>query len=263
MWVGGPYLGPFEVCQSDGQAWLRLAPGAEDRTTVWQLDVLQALARLFDCMTPYANWIGARAAKDHLKFMREHRASPHRRQDLMRLALQEKRRWQKFKLTLEAWADDYGLLGLDNDHRTNRVADIFDSVRALRAWAVPESEIWHAPHGEGELIEESVTPEYLATGWPPPVYMGMGVTPDWERLVNEQAQLCTRSLEGEWSAPTLWAAMCHLVRNADTLGIRFAMCSAEDCFNPYVAHGKREHCSKRCANRAGEQRRRLEQTLRE
>ena len=62
-------------------------------------------------------------------------------------------------------------------------------------------------------------------------------------------------------APTLWAAMCLVVRDADDLDVQFGMCGAADCYNPFVKYGKRAHCSKRCANRAREQRLRLEQTL--
>jgi hypothetical protein len=248
-------------------AWLRPVAGEEIVHFRARIDVLDALDRLFACETPYNAWCDAVRARWLLEasknegVKRQRAMFPDRDEYWARevraarsLILKETRRRQKFDRALTAWANDYGLLGVGNEGG-DYVPDIFRAVRALRAWAVPTTE--QVRYVRGKFVGRPNEKWEKSSNVDPRIYRHE------ELRINAQAQLCRRSLSGEWEAPTLWAAMCHVVRNADMLGLRFAKCAAEDCFNPFLQYGKREHCSKRCANRAGEQRLRLEKTLRE
>ncbi len=248
-------------------AWLRPVAGDEIAHFRVRIDVLDALDGLFACETPYNGWCDAVRARWILAssktegVQRQRAMLPDRDEYWARevraarsLILQETRRRQKFDRALTAWANDYGLLGVGNESG-DYVPDIFRAVGALRTWAVPETE--QIRYVRGKYVGRPPAKWAKSSSIDPRIYRHE------ELRINAQAQLCTRSLGGEWEAPTLWAAMCHVVRNADMLGLRFAMCAAEDCFNPLLAYGKRAHCSKNCANRSREQRLRPEQTLRE
>ncbi len=124
----------------------------------------------------------------------------------------------------------YGQLDYRGPGKPDDVDGIMRMAHALRAWALrdlsPPDRVW----GRATFM--------LKVG-------------DYRKDVNKAAGKCDKDPEtGEWTAPTLWSAMCRSIQHASDYGWTFVECAADDCFNVFLKK-RTEHatCSARCGKR--------------
>jgi hypothetical protein len=209
-------------------AWV-LPVGEASQSREKAVDTKRAIAGLLACDTDFRRWVEARDMKWQLARTTQE-WSPRMKRVMNGLSRRSEPSKRRFDKHLMGWMKEFGALDLGGPKKPDRVDDIMKMTHALRAWA----------------IRDLSMPDRV---WSRSTFMLR--VDKYERKVNEAAGECERNREtGEWTAPTLWSAMCHSIQHARDYGWTFAECAADDCSNVFLKK-RTEHatCSPRCGKR--------------
>jgi hypothetical protein len=176
------------------------------------VDTKQAIAGLLECDTDFRRWLEARDVKWVLAGMREEEEwSPQMQRGMRGLSRRSEPLQRRFDKRLREWVNKYGQL----DYREPDLVDsTMIAAHALRAWALRDLSL----------------PERVWAGGTFPLKVD-----NYAKDVNKAARECDRDPEtGEWTAPTLWSAMCHSIQHAREYGWTFVECAAPGCESVFL-----------------------------